>query len=423
MKDIDFTRDRKLNFITMMNIMIKKSSKSLQNTLNESKAKIHELCNSDYETVTNGAYTRARAKLKYEAFIELSELVKDGFYEDGDYQTYKGFRLLAVDGSIVTLPNTDNVKTEFTPTVVKNQVPEFSKDVVLARVSTLYDVLNSIVIDASINDKSIGERRLAKEHLEKTDKNDLTIYDRGYPSYELFAEIDKKSNYLMRIRKNSFSKVKFLFDKHSKIKDVVLEIKAPKKIKEELQKNNLPLIMKVRFVQVLLSTGEVEVLATNILNANILQTEDFKELYALRWGIETFYHIIKNRLLLENFTGYTALSVKQDFHITMFLSNYESLLAYDVNQELQEKTKDNMYKQKVNKSISFNTVKQKSFELFYSNKHIDLILENMQILFMTNTVIVRPNKMNKKRLNKEKDKSTIYVNSANFYKRKKKAIA
>ena len=83
----------------------------------------------------------------------------------------------------------------------------------------------------------------------------------------------------------------------------------------------------------------------------------------------------------------------------------------------------NKYSQKVNKSISFNTIKQKSFELFYSNKHIDKILENMQTLFMTNTVIIRPNKTSKKRLDKDKDKSTIYVNSTNFYKRKKKAIA
>ena len=423
MKDTDFTRNRKLNFITMMNIMIKKSSKSLQNTLNESKEKIHELCNSVYETVTSGAYTRARTKLNYRAFIELSELVRDGFYEDGEYQTYKGYRLLAVDGSIVTLPNTADVKKEFTATKVKNQMPEFSKDVVLARASVLYDVLNNTVIDASINDKSIGERKLAQKHLQNTDKNDLTIYDRGYPSYELFAEINEKSNYLMRIRKNSFHKVKFLFDKHSKIKDTVLEIKAPKKIKDKLIKNNLPLTMKIRFIQVILNTGEVEVLATNILDNKRLQTSDFKELYAMRWGIETFYHIIKNRLLLENFTGYTALSVKQDFYITMFLSNYESLLSYDVNIELKEKIQDNKYSQKVNKSVSFNTIKQKSFELFYSNKHIDTILEKMQILFRTNTVIIRPNKMNKKRLDKDKDKSTIYVNSANFYKRKKKAIA
>ncbi len=61
----------------------------------------------------------------------------------------------------------------------------------------------------------------------------------------------------------------------------------------------------------------------------------------------------------------------------IILSNYESLLSYDVNKELKEKIQHNKYSQKVNKSISLNTIKQKSFELFYSNKHIDKILKNM----------------------------------------------
>ncbi len=37
-------------------------------------------------------------------------MASDIFYKDGDYETYKGFRILAVDGSIVTLPNTKDVK-------------------------------------------------------------------------------------------------------------------------------------------------------------------------------------------------------------------------------------------------------------------------------------------------------------------------
>jgi len=46
----------------------------------------------------------------------------------------------------------------------------------------------------------------------------------------------------------------------------------------------------------------------------------------------------------------------------------------------------------------------------------------MQKLFMTTPTAIRPNRLNKKRLDKEKDKSTIFTNSANFYKRKKKVI-
>jgi len=37
----------------------------------------------------------------------------------------KGFRLLAIDGSVVTLPNTNDVKEEFNPMKVKCQIKEF----------------------------------------------------------------------------------------------------------------------------------------------------------------------------------------------------------------------------------------------------------------------------------------------------------
>lgn len=137
-KATHFTRDRKLSFSTTIDIMLKKSNKSLQNTLNESKEKLLDISQKAYASVTAGAYTRARAKLDYTAFIELGRLVRDQFYEDGDYHRFKGFRLLAVDGSKVILPNTDEIKATFTPTIAKNQMATFSKEVVQARASVLF---------------------------------------------------------------------------------------------------------------------------------------------------------------------------------------------------------------------------------------------------------------------------------------------
>ena len=69
----------------------------------------------------------------------------------------------------------------------------------------------------------------------------------------------------------------------------------------------------------------------------------------------------------------------------MFLSNYESLLVYDTNITLSQKSKEYKNNQKVNKSISFNSIKQKSFALFYSNLDIDTTLKEMQKLFITAT--------------------------------------
>jgi len=164
------------------------------------------------------------------------------------------------------------------------------------------------------------------------------------------------------------------------------------------------------------------VLATNIVDNNILQTSDFKELYSKRWGIETYYDLLKNRLYLENFTGLTALAVKQDFYATIFLTNYESALTYDTNEELKEKTKNNKYIQKVNKAVSFNAIKYKAFDLFYSDTPQEETLQQLEKLFLTNTIVIRPNRKSKPRLDIDAQKSTIATNSINFLKRKKKNV-
>ncbi len=151
-KQRHFTREVKLTFAIMMGLMIKKSGKSLQNSLNDLAL------NGDIShTVTNSAYTQARAKLNYTAFIEMKDKSVEVFYEDGEYNRYKNFRLLAVDGSIVILPHSDDIKKEFNLTVAKCQIEEFSKEVVQARVSTLYDVMNNMALDATIRNKMKNE--------------------------------------------------------------------------------------------------------------------------------------------------------------------------------------------------------------------------------------------------------------------------
>jgi len=50
------------------------------------------------------------------------------------------------------------------------------------------------------------------------------------------------------------------------------------------------------FVRVRLSTGEIEVLVTSLLDEKRYTAQMFKELYNLRWGVEGFYGVIKERV-------------------------------------------------------------------------------------------------------------------------------
>ena len=131
----DFTRDRKLPFSKVLLTIVRKSVKSIQNVLNETQKHFSNLLDEDLETISKSAYSQARDKLNYKAFEELANHASDMFYKDDEYKTFKGFRLLAIDGSMVTLPNNEDIKKEFCTTNVINQYKEKSKKIVQARVS------------------------------------------------------------------------------------------------------------------------------------------------------------------------------------------------------------------------------------------------------------------------------------------------
>ena len=73
----------------------------------------------------------------------------------------------------------------------------------------LYDVLNNIVVDATISDSKTHEINITiDEHLRNVKEDDLIIFDRGYPSYRLFSTINSKykAHYLIRMKKNIYKK-------------------------------------------------------------------------------------------------------------------------------------------------------------------------------------------------------------------------
>ena len=416
--------------ITMQN-----RSTSLQNTINNTLQDIYGIDSKDLDIVSASAYTQARKNFKAEAFLELSNDVKDMIYEQADIRRFKGFRLLGIDGSIVQLPNEprSDLRDYFNETINRCQIDKFEKRTMQARMSILYDLQNEIVLDCYLKNsvkskernkdiKAYSERELALMHLEHCNKDDIVIMDRGYPSYELFEKYSKKSNFLIRCRINSFKEIKYLFDKDCKDSDVIVELKAPNSLLKK--DNNISKSIKVRFVRVVLDNGTIEVLATNILDKDVIATNEFKELYSKRWNIETLYDLIKNRLLLENFTGYSYDAVMQDFYVTMFFTNLETMYTFDIKKELEQKKEiDNTkYNQKVNKAVSFNAIKSYCVGIFFLDEtqiDKDQMFENLQKIFYTNRIVIRPQK-SKKKIRKEKEKTKTVRDSLNYHKRKKK---
>ena len=128
-----------------------------------------------------------------------------------------------------------------------------------------------------------------------------------------------------------------------------------------------------------------------------LTAKDFQEVYDKRWGVEDYFKVLKSRLSLENFTGYSVESVKQDVWASIYISNLESMLTYDLEEEINEQKSETQLPVRINQSISFNTIKHKIFDLLCSDRNPEEIVEEMIEIFSKNTTVIRLNRESPRR--------------------------
>jgi hypothetical protein len=379
-----FSRVRKLPFIDVFLLVLRNSVKSLQLMLNEFV--LH--AKKEY-LITASAFTQARKKLKHGAFIELNDDMIFLYYKEKPYKKYLGFRILGFDGSKLALPQNEEIKIEFGSKAIGNHTKQELGEYSSGTFEVCYDVLNNIAVRSVLAKGLSYEVDLANKMLDEIKQDDLLIYDRGYASYEFMSELNKsKLNYIIRCSKRSFIPVRNMFNDDS-LSDFTYTIGAPKQHIKRLRELGYPLKIKVRLVKVILLSGKVEILATSLLSEREFKKEEFQKLYFLRWGVETFFSKLKGRLNLENFTGKSVESVKQDFWSTIFISNLETIVTEDIEESLNEDIKNNRHKQKINKSVSFNAIKNLAFEILSTNQNKDRVIERLTKLFLVNTQVVR----------------------------------
>lgn len=388
--------------------IIGKSIKSLQNVLNELSVALGS------EPVTASAYSQLRGHLKHTAFIELNREVLLPFAEEQAQKRYQGFRVLAGDGSRIRLPEHPSVRKEFGAIVTCNgQDATVSGDYLCGQGYVLYDVLNKVVIDGQLAKSDAYEVDLAIAALAYTNADDLLLHDRNFAAYAYLATlVHAHRHFVIRCSSGSFAVAQQLFAADQETSRTVTLL-APTAKRTQLRAEGLPLTLTVRFVSLRLSTGELEVLVTSLLDEQRFPHAEFQVIYHLRWGVETLYDVIKNRLSLENFSGRTATVVRQDFHATLFLTGLESLLTQDADQRLDERSRDNRLGQTVNNMVSFHAIKLHAFQLLCSDLPPATLLDQLTKLFLMNPTYTRRNREVQRRKTK--------LNAAlNFHKRLRK---
>lgn len=394
----NFIRERILSFPVLVLFLVNLAKKSLQVSLNE-------FCKvTDLLYVTKQAFSKARKKLSPKTFILLNRKLIEEYYSDNVYSTWRGFRLIAVDGTDIQLPQKEEMKIKFGR--AKNQSGPV---LAMAKVSYAYDVLNNITLDAQIGYCKTSERDLAVMHIEaiqqlKHDKtNDLYIYDRGYPSLGLlFYLSNQKKDFLIRCSTSScFEKIKEAFNQGKE--DVIIRLYANQANDQQMKelKKRVPSLdrksayIDVRIVVVLLNTGEKELLITSLLDQDIYRKEEFKGLYGHRWEAEENYKWHKVALELENFSGHTEVAIEQDLFSLVFTANMASLLIQEAEEEIKEEHKKQSLKHayKINKRTAIATLKdQLMIGILNPDVDMETLCKNLKVDLKKSLCPIRPNR-------------------------------
>ena len=154
-----------MDFVAVILIILQKSIKPLQLVLNEFFKK-----RNNGILVTKSAFTQARRHLKPEAFITLNQkAIVDAFYADGNYENAWGFRLLAIDGSKIHLPNVPEINDEFgTINFTNSKNNKIIGQHGYGLISVMIDEINKTIIDACLAHAKAYEVDLALEHIKHT---------------------------------------------------------------------------------------------------------------------------------------------------------------------------------------------------------------------------------------------------------------
>ena len=380
-----FTRNRCLSFdrLVLMILNLPKRSLSIE---------IHSFFSHiQHKSCTKAVFCLQRAKLKPFFFELWNKVLTHSFYQHyaDKVKLWKNFVLLAFDGSVLSLPDTSELSAVYQRT--SNQKGENGP---AARACVMYDVLNKLIIKTTLLSYLITERSAVMEQLEYAPENSLLIFDRGYPCFWLFYMLlQKHHKFVMRIRLDYGNVVKEFVK--SSDKDCIKIFRPTDKNIKKLKQLGINLsketTIKLRLVKIPLKTGETEVLVTNLYLSEDYSINDLKEVYFLRWGVETCFSTLKNQLQIENFSGIRKLCIEQDFFANLFVYNLQIIIEKDSEQLVAKVCYNRKYTYQINKNISWAFLKDRLIDLFIEENPRQILLE-LQTLFWQHLEPVRHNR-------------------------------
>ena len=268
------------------------------------------------QPVSAVAFCKARRKLKAPLLRALIHEAASGFAErHGAALQWKGHRVLACDGSKISLQRAEALSTAFGGPVT-GHCPQML-------VSTLYDVIAGVPVDVSVAAFASCERTELLGMLDCIHRGDVLLLDRGYPSFAVFTELIRRGiHFVVRVPVDHTFKAVEDFILHGGC-DETIRIHPP----HDYKSGGKPIDMRAVYWD-RDNDDECVVFLTNLPETHSSAAE-IQDLYGRRWAVEELYKIEKGDYLGQRqFHAKYADGIRQEVYaFALFISMSRTLMA------------------------------------------------------------------------------------------------
>jgi hypothetical protein len=256
----------------------------------------HDPRGGDPTVVTEEAFVQARQRMPLSFWAALLTILVERFQEThGKTLRWHEFRLMALDGTTINLPNWKTLRDHFG--CAKNGKGWRAQ----ARMVMLQFPLARLPFRYELGTLAEGERAVASRLVAGLCRNDLVLMDQGFWSYRLFWQIDQQQAYFA-IRRFAQAHVRTIAKLGPKDRLVEWRPSAPR------QRRGLPGSIRLRLIDYQIKGFRPTGIVTNVLDPRRIPREAWihlatredegrlrlaQGLYHRRWEIETTYYELK----------------------------------------------------------------------------------------------------------------------------------
>lgn len=335
----DFTRRRKVCFRDIITFLLSMEAKSTTNELLD-----YYKCVASLPSAS--ALRQQRDKILPEAFEFLFWEFAKAFTSDN--AEYRGYRLLAVDGSDLPIAADPSDPDCYYPGT--NGQRHYS----LLHLNALYDLRQKTYMDAIVQkSRKANEQKALCNMIDRSDiLNAILLADRGYEGYNCLAHLQEKGwKFLFRIKDSTGGIASGLDLPDSEEFDLPVSLQLSNKQSNAakllyLNKNQYRFLPRTatfdflpsksrkadpmlfytlhfRVVRFRISEDSFETVITNL----DFPPDDLKQLYAMRWGIETAFRDLKYTIGLSAFHSKKAEHILQEIFARLTMYNFSERIT------------------------------------------------------------------------------------------------